>query len=308
MKKFTLLVAALAISLVTFAQGTITYNLNGGVTNDFGWKNKGDMFADFMADNGATDFETLEYYKAQTDPLGSPNICDKLTTCAAMVSNAEKWGWLKTYIQAVTAAQAADSPSALDETCATAAWRYAAGAFFVDGQRASWPKSADFSIAGQLASFQPTWKAGFCGPAEYAEGETVVLPIPYKEGESFLGWFKEADFSGEKVTEISGTGDVVLYAKFGEYIPTIAEVIAMADATATKVQGTVSFVAGNNFWIQDASAAILCYGENHGLVEGELATLAGEKVVSNGSPMLNNATVAAKEAGKEVGAQTLLLS
>ena len=308
MKKFTLLVAALAISLVTFAQGTITYNLNGGVTNDYGWKNKGDMFADFMADNGATEFETLEYYKAQTDPLGSPNICAKLTTCAAMVSNAEKWGWLKTYIQAVTAAQAADSPSALDETCATAAWRYAAGAFFVDGQRASWPKSADFSIAGQLASFQPTWKAGFCGPAEYAEGETVVLPIPYKEGESFLGWFKEADFSGEKVTEISGTGDVVLYAKFGEYIPTIAEVIAMADATATKVQGTVSFVAGNNFWIQDASAAILCFGENHGLVEGELVTLAGEKVVSNGSPMLNNATVAAKEAGKEVGAQTLLLS
>ena len=308
MKKFTFLVAALAISLVTFAQGTITYNLNGGVTNDYGWKNKGDMFADFMADNGATEFETLEYYKAQTDPLGSPNICAKLTTCAAMVSNAEKWGWLKTYIQAVTAAQAADSPSALDETCATAAWRYAAGAFFVDGQRASWPKSADFSIAGQLASFQPTWKAGFCGPAEYAEGETVVLPIPFKEGESFLGWFKEADFSGEKVTEISGTGDVVLYAKFGEYIPTVAEVIAMADATTTKVQGTVSFVAGNNFWIQDASAAILCYGENHGLVEGELATLAGEKVVSNGSPMLNNATVAAKEAGKEVGAQTLLLS
>lgn len=308
MKKFTLLVAALAISLVTFAQGTITYNLNGGVTNDFGWKNKGDMFADFMADNGATDFETLEYYKAQTDPLGSPNICAKLTTCAAMVSNAEKWGWLKTYIQAVTAAQAADSPSALDETCATAAWRYAAGAFFVDGQRASWPKSADFSIAGQLASFQPTWKAGFCGPAEYAEGETVVLPIPFKEGESFLGWFKEADFSGEKVTEISGTGDVVLYAKFGEYIPTIAEVIAMADATATKVQGTVSLVAGNNFWIQDASAAILCFGENHGLVEGELATLAGEKVVSNGSPMLNNATVAAKEAGNAVTAQTLLLS
>lgn len=308
MKKFTLLVAALAISLVTFAQGTITYNLNGGVTNDFGWKNKGDMFADFMTDNGAADFETLEYYKAQTDPLGSPNICAKLTTCAAMVSNAEKWGWLKTYIQAVTAAQAADSPSALDETCATAAWRYAAGAFFVDGQRASWPKSADFSIAGQLASFQPTWKAGFCGPAEYAEGETVVLPIPYKEGESFLGWFKEADFSGEKVTEISGTGDVVLYAKFGEYIPTIAEVIAMADATATKVQGTVSLVAGNNFWIQDASAAILCFGENHGLVEGELVTLAGEKVVSNGSPMLNNATVAAKEAGNAVTAQTLLLS
>ena len=174
MKKFTLLVAALAISLVTFAQGTITYNLNGGVTNDYGWQNKGDMFASFMTDNGATGFETLDYYKAQTDPLGSPNICAKLTTCASMINDVAKWGWLKTYIQAVTAAQAADSPSALDETCASAAWRYAAGAFFIDGQRASWPKSADFSVAGAIEAFQPTWKGGFCGPTEYADRKSVV--------------------------------------------------------------------------------------------------------------------------------------
>lgn len=308
MKKFTLLVAVLAISLVTFAQGTIMYNLNGGVTNDYGWKNKADMFAAFMTDNGATEFETLDYYKAQTDPLGSPNICAKLTTCAAMVNDDAKWGWLKIYIQAVTAAQAADSPSALDETCATAAWRYAAGAFFIDGQRASWPKSADFSVAGSLEAFQSTWKHGFCGPDSYAEGETVVLPTPYLEGESFLGWYKEADFSGEKVTEISGTGDVVLYAKFGEYIPTIAEVIALADSTETKVQGTVSYVAGSNFWIQDATGGLLCYGKDNGLTEGELVTLAGQKVIYKGSPELNNATVVTKEAGKEVGAQTLLIS
>ena len=221
MKKFILLIVALAISLVTFAQGTITYNLNGGVTNDYGWKNKGDMFAAFMTDNGATEFETLDYYKAQTDPLGSPNICTKLTTCAAMLNDTAKWGWLKIYIQGVHTAQAADGASALDETCASAAWRYAAGAFFIDGQRATWPKSADFSVAGTLEAFQPTWKHGFCGPTTYAEGEIVLLPTPYKEGEIFFGWYKEADFSGEKVTEISGTGDVVLYAKFGEYIPTL---------------------------------------------------------------------------------------
>ena len=173
MKKFTLLVAALAISLVTFAQGTITYNLNGGVTNDYGWKNKGDMFAAFMTDNGATEFETLDYYKAQTDPLGSPNICAKLSTCVAMLNDTAKWGWLKIYIQGVHTAQAADGASALDETCASAAWRYAAGAFFVDGRRASWPKSADFSVAGLIEAFQPTWKHGFCGPTTYAEGEIV---------------------------------------------------------------------------------------------------------------------------------------
>ena len=308
MKKFTLLVAALAISLVTFAQGTITYNLNGGVTNDYGWKNKGDMFAAFMTDNGATEFETLDYYKAQTDPLGAPNICAKLTTCAAMLNDTDKWGWLKLYIQGVHTAQAADGASALDDACISAAWRYAAGAFFIDGQRATWPKSADFSVAGLIEAFQPSWKHGFCGPESYAEGETVVLPAPYLEGETFLGWYKEADFSGEKVTEISGTGDVVLYAKFGEYIPTIAEVIALTDETETKVQGTVSYVAGSNFWIQDATGGILCYGKDNGLTEGELVTLSGVKTIYKGSPELNNATVVVKEAGAEVGAQTLLIS
>ena len=307
MKKFTLLVAALAISLVTFAQGTITYNLNGGVTNDYGWKNKADMFDAFMKDNGSTAHETLDYYKQQADPLSAPNICTHLTTCTAMLNDSEKWGWLKTYIQSVHAVQAANGASALDDACASSAWRYAAGAFFVDGQRASWPKSADFSAAGKIEAFQPTWKHGFCGPESYAEGETVVLPTPYLEGESFLGWYKEADFSGEKVTEISGTGDVVLYAKFGEYIPTVAEVIALADETETKVQGTVSYVAGKNFWIQDATAGILCYGEND-LTEGELVTLSGVKTIYNGSPELNNATIVAREAGKEVTAQTLLIS
>ena len=53
MKKFTLLVAALAISLVTFAQGKITYELNGGVTNDFGWQDKQDMYETLNADFNA---------------------------------------------------------------------------------------------------------------------------------------------------------------------------------------------------------------------------------------------------------------
>ena len=307
MKKFTLLVAALAISLVTFAQGTITYNLNGGVTNDYGWQDKQDMYETLNADWNAFKGTTTTW-----TPLADlTDVAKGIPTEAAAMdltfledANFKlHFSWLVTYMDAECTTQGQTLTSSHP-----AYLRYGLSAFFMNSQRASYPVTPDYALAGNIEYFQPTWKAGFCGPAEYAEGETVVLPAPYKEGESFLGWFKEADFSGEKVTEISGTGDVVLYAKFGEYIPTIAEVIAMADATATKVQGTVSFVAGNNFWIQDASGAILCFGENHGLVEGELATLAGEKVVSNGSPMLNNATVVAHEAGKEVGAQTLLIS
>ena len=310
MKKFTLLVAALAISLVTFAQGTITYNLNGGVTNDYGWQDKQDMYeglnADYNAHTGGTTIwtpiDTLNAQGAASNQGIPTHIGSWDMTFFTSDAYAAKWAWLVTYMDARCTLDGKALASA-----GQANMRYNLTSFFRNIQHGSWPASADYTLAGSIEYFQPTWKHGFCGPATYAEGETVVLPTPYMEGESFLGWYKEADFSGEKVTTISGTGDVVLYAKFGEYIPTIAEVIALADSTATKVQGTVSYVAGSNFWIQDATGGILCYGTND-LKEGELVTLSGEKVIYKGSPELNNATVVAREAGKEVGAQTVLIS
>ena len=171
MKKFTLLVTALAISLVTFAQGKITYELNGGVTNDYGWQDKQDIY------------ETL---------------------------------------------------------------------------------NADWNAHSGTSTI---WKT---------------------------------------LAELNG--DVTLYTNYVEYIPSIKEVIALEDSTETKVQGTVTYVAGTNFWIQDATGGILCYGKDNGLTEGELVTLSGEKVIYKGSPELTNATVVVKETGAEVGAQTILIS
>lgn len=51
MKKITLLIAACSLAIVSFAAGgNITYVLNGGVTNDFGWKNKADMLVSLNQD------------------------------------------------------------------------------------------------------------------------------------------------------------------------------------------------------------------------------------------------------------------
>ena len=50
--------------LLAIASGTalasITYELNGGVTNDYGWLNKNDMFQACMADCGVTGLSTLD--------------------------------------------------------------------------------------------------------------------------------------------------------------------------------------------------------------------------------------------------------
>lgn len=303
-----------SISLLAkfITSNTLIYELNGGITNDYGWTSKKDMFNDFMADAGVTDHPSYDEYYAMTDRLGSPGVCAKLTNVDPAFAMTEKWGWLKQYIVDVTAAQLATSPTptptALAVTDAnSAAWRYAVGAFFMDTQRASWPVSADFSVAGSYEAYKSAWKHAYANPTT-VDAE-FVLNEPYKDGWTFMGWFTEPDGKGTKVTSINIDTQGTLYAYFVPYINTVAEFIAMEDGTkAQQVRGTVTFVQGANFWIQDATGGILCYGKNNGLTEGDAVILQGDKTTYNGSPEVNNATVVSKEAGNELAPQIIALS
>ena len=51
---------------------------------------------------------------------------------------------------------------------------------------------------------------------DFVVKETIPLPIPTKEGHTFLGWYDNENFIGEPITEISkgSTGDKHLYAKW----------------------------------------------------------------------------------------------
>ena len=53
-------------------------------------------------------------------------------------------------------------------------------------------------------------------PTEYIEGVATALPNATKEGYTFLGWFLNADLTGDALTEIptTATGDLKLYAGF----------------------------------------------------------------------------------------------
>jgi uncharacterized repeat protein (TIGR02543 family) len=196
----------------------IAYELNGGQWNKYGWTSKGDMFAAFMTESGATGFETLDYYKAQPDPLGSPNICAKLNNPEVAFANTEKWGWLKDYIKTTQNAQIGAGASELDDTGAGQAWRYAVGAFFAETQRTSWPKSADFTEAGKEVNFQPTWGQSLPNPTQPTT--TVVLGNPIRENYLFGGWYAESDFSGVVVTTVDENTDGTLYAKWIEHFHT----------------------------------------------------------------------------------------
>ncbi len=264
MKKFTLLFVACSMAFLSYAQGDITYELNGGVTNDYGWTSKADMLVEFNADynevfeiaESATwyTWETLDVILSASDPVVRiPTFATKMYT---LITN-EKWMWLHDYIVAIVAEQGL--PEIDEDSSADAFWRYNVSAFFVNGKRSAWPISADYATAGQPSAFMSVWKHGFAGPDSYDGTEEVVIPAPYREGFSFDGWYETNDFSGEKVTSIpeSASGDITLYANWVEYIPVIKEVWALDAAVETKTEGIVTLVDGVKAYIQDATGGLL---------------------------------------------------
>ena len=289
MKRFSIFCAALFAAATSFA--AVTYELNGGVTNDDNWLSKGDMWTAFCADAGIT-LGTLEEVKALGDPYTA--ICTPLATAnaQAILDNA-KWDWLEAYIMTVQNADA--NATALVEGTSGPGWRYAMAAFFLESQRTGWPKSADFAVAGTPEAFIPAWKHAFANPTEPTA--EFVLNAPYKEGFTFDGWFAAADFSGEKVVKIDATTTGTLYAKWVEYIPTVVEVRALADDTETKVSGVVNFISGKNIYIQDATAGILVYtSETPSCKVGDKIVAKGVKVMYGGAPEVKSAVIESAEA------------
>jgi len=306
MKRLTLFFAALLAATMSFA--TVTYELNGGVTNDYGWCDADSMFATFMAESGATGFNTLSYYKQQPDPLGAPNICSVLLNPENCFNNAEKWGWLKTYIMGVHADQAADGASALADAGSGAAWRYAVGAFFVDGQRASWPKSANFAAcgAGTPSAYMSVWQHAFANPTEPTG--TFTLNAPYKEGYVFAGWYDNPQFTGAKVTTVDANTTGTLYARYFD-VPVVDIATAKASTDSVYVAGNVNFASGKKVYIQDATGGYYLYFKTAPTLNvGDFVIAYGNPETYAGAPELNGATLYTSEAGTAYAAQTLLIS
>lgn len=270
----------------------ITYELNGGVTNDYGWMSKEDLFQSCMADAGVTGLGTL----AEIKPTGDPaKIVTKFTQakCQTILDNA-KWDWLEAYIMSAQNADAGATQLTAGTT--SAGWAYAVAAFFIEGQRTSWPVSADFAQAGLDEAYQRAWKHGYDNPTKPTS--EFVLNTPYKDGYTFDGWYAAADFSGAKVTKVQPNMNGTLYAKWIEYIPTIAEVKALANNATTNVAGVVTYVSGNEVFVQDPTGGIvLITTTNATCTVGQSIKASGTKTITNGAPQVINAVIASAEAG-----------
>lgn len=329
MKKLTVLFAAALFAVCSFAS-TVTYVYpEGAVTNEYGWCDKNDMFLDWEKD--------VLTHLGRDLTLAIPVDSGKQGYVAGTIAPtgfsaffttepyATKWGALYKYVESVAETQKAEGVLGANGSvvpglagASDTYWRWAIDAFWFSTFAPSWPYSADFTIAGTPAAFMKGMKMGFCATTNYTDTTAFILGEPFKEGESFLGWYASADFSGKKLTydeivALAKAGDVTLYAKMGEYIPNCEELWGMTpeattDTIATKAAGTVTYVNGGQFYIQDAYAGMLCYTKDHGLVEGDVVSFSAGLVLYNGYPELLNVKEIVKDGNNPVVAPTVILA
>ena len=277
------------------ASAAITYVLNGGVQSE--WETPQTMYNELNAvwnafSGTSKTWGNLEDLKANV-ANGIPTQAGTMALDFIADENFKaKFEWLVTYMDAKCTEQGQTLPSS-----SAYFLRYNLQAFFIDGMRTSWPISADYTICGvsTIEAYQPYWKSGFANPTNPTE--EFVLNAPYREGYTFAGWYTTPDFSGKKVTTVNSETTGTLYAKWVEYIPTIAEVCALADNTETKVAGVVNFISVTNMYIQDATGGILVStNDTIDYRVGDRIVVRGIRTIYGGAPKIENAIVVSVEA------------
>ena len=202
----------------------ITYNLNGGQYNQYGWKSKKDVYDDFIADwntYSGTTRKTAQYEDQLGVGKSSIGIPTTITTVnsvnhrenlAAMFTNptySAKWGWLATYLDAVAVQQGKTLPTTNGATLT-----FSLGNFFGEDKNSNY-SAVDFTGDERyLVSAQPYCSFTLPNPT-YPTSE-VTINNPTKEGYIFDGWYAAADFSGAAVTKVNANTKGTLYAKWKE--------------------------------------------------------------------------------------------
>ncbi len=299
----------------------LEYDLGGGVTNDFGWTTKGAIALELQADYNAAYGASKAWAKAENGyvyyklagawvredqvPEGTActvtdfiqnvtyNTTDNLKKL--MTEKPEKYGWLNDIIIATRTAAGLNVDSA---TMVEGVYRKEVSAFFLcSPAETSWPAAPSYTVAGTYESFKTIWKHGFDNPADVVT--EVTLNEPYHPELTFYGWYAAADFSGDKYVKVSPQTEVPggkLYAHFDEYIPTIAEVMAMEEGVETKISGVVNWARKGNVFIQDATGGFLIYNSGLEATVGTKIIAKGVRGSFNGKPQLSNAVIESTEA------------
>ena len=235
----TCLVPAKKSLTLDYPVNYLTYELNGGQYNEYGWESKGDICLALEADYNAT-YGTSKDWVQEVDgeiqyningtwmseeeakgqaatvtgflQASTYNTTDNLKNLVE-TTMVDKYGWLKDVIEANRTAQSVAGE--LSE----AIYRKELSAFFLcSPAHSSWPASSSHEAMGDVAAFQSYWGQSFPNPSYTFE--EIELHIPYKEHHTFDGWYNTSDFSGTELTTIDENTTGTLYAKWIEHFYT----------------------------------------------------------------------------------------
>lgn len=247
----------------------ITYELNGGVWNQYGWTSKKDMYNalldDWRAFSGSTR-PNVSYEEQRGIGHSSKGIPTTITSAGDRLALMElftdatyatKWGWLATYVDAVAATQYKKMDVVqgvkTQPTSAAGVFTFTIGNFFGEDNAHStdYIDAVDFTGAeAHITAFAPYWGQTFPMPTQPTE--EVVLNAPYREGYEFDGWYTTSDFSGAAVTTVDENTNGTLYAKWIETIITVTigedvdNTTILAPYVGKKVTATVTRNFGAN--------------------------------------------------------------
>ena len=331
------MVAALATSLFTFAD--ISYELNGGKANDYGWRTKADIALELQKDYNEV-FETnVQWAKDSANHVWYmlddkwvaadsivPGTYDRATPgffgAVSYAKSAEimeklfnakkdKYGWLLEFVCVNRVAQGMESvESETWKAYEAALYRYEIDAFLVGADaNGSWPATSSYKNA-TIDAYQSIWKGGYVNPTSVEGDAVVTLNKPYKEGLTFFGWYDNAEFDGRPIYTVDASTSGTLYARFVEYVPTIAEVLAKEYETVTRAGGNVTYANGKNVYLQDATGGLYVYFKEAPQVEiGQYLIIeSGTLVEYKGAPELKDAVLESANPGDKVAPVTVTLA
>ena len=205
-----------------------------------------ELWSSYKTAAGITSLGTLEEiaskgagqpHNSADTPCGCRIICAKLTAAGVQAAFGKaEWTWLKEYIMSVQ--------TSLTDDLTAAAWRYAIAAFFLQSIHDSWPVSENFAEAGKPEAWGPAYQAAHADSSvgttyeevelpSKIEGEPYTIPTPTKDGDTFIGWYDNAQGTGTALTVLPVGYDGTVYAIWQSSTATDAEHVQVE---AVKVQ------------------------------------------------------------------------
>ena len=197
----------------------ITYELNGG-----------ELPAPAVPTNEKLWIAFMPYYQEYYDVVRAEQPITSVAVflsagmgddATIFTSEDSDYKWLGDYIIKVTTEQSAALTT-------LANWKFNAQAFFNANQYTGWPKSADFTEAGKPEAWGAAYQAAHAVvlPTEPVDAP-YTLPTPVKDGFTFVGWYDNAEGTGEAYTVIPAGWAGTLYAIWKQGPTTALENIAV---------------------------------------------------------------------------------